>query len=298
MNEGAINKGLLEPEFLRRLERLALMARQVQVGSAKGERKSKRKGVSIEFSDYRDYVQGDDLRHVDWNIYARLDSFHLKLFQEMEDFTLHLLIDASRSMGFGAPSKIAFAGRLAAALGYIALAGYDRVCAEAFAGAVSMSLPPLRGKASAGKLFAFLQQVEAEGPTRLEGACKTHFLRHRAKGVAVMISDFFDPEGFEAGLRRLALSGSDAYAIQVLAPEEYAPEVSGDIKLLDCETGAAVEVTVTPALLKRYQERREEFCDSMREFCLRRGIGYFLTTSDAPVDRLILEIFRRGGMIK
>jgi uncharacterized protein (DUF58 family) len=298
MTDSDQTHGLLDPAFLRKLERLALIAHQMQAGTARGERRSPRRGVSLEFADYRDYVQGDDLRHVDWNIFARLDSLHLKLFEEREDFTLHLLIDASRSMGFGEPMKLEFAVKLAAAIGYLGLAGYDRVCAAALAGTGASLLPPIRGKGQAGRLFAFLRSVAPEGPTALDAAGRAHFLRHRGKGVAVLISDFFDPAGFEDGLRRLALSGSRAYALHVLAPEEYEPEVSGDIKLVDCETGAEVEVTVSPALLRRYRRRREEYCESVRKFCAGRGIGYFLVTSDTPVERLTLEILRRGGMLR
>jgi len=298
MNGSNKEKGYLDPEFLRKLERLSLIAHKVQLGAAKGERRSKKKGVSIDFADYREYVQGDDLRHVDWNIFARLDAFHLKLFQEQEDMTLHILIDASRSMGFGSPPKIEFAAKLAAAIGYIGLAGYDRVSVESFSGVSARSIRPLRGRAAAGRLFSFLGSLEAEGHTDLEAACKTHFMKSRAKGVAVLISDFFDPAGPENGLRRLALSGSDLYAIQVLAPEEYEPEISGDLKLVDCETGDMVEVTVSPALMKRYEQRRDEYIEQVRKACLARGIGHFVTQSNHPVDRLTLELLRRGGMVK
>lgn len=296
--QATTGKGILEPDFLRKLERLALIARRVQLGGAKGERKSKRKGISIEFADYRDYVQGDETRHIDWNIYSRLDSLYLKLFQEQEDLTLHLLIDASRSMGFGTPPKLQFACKLAAALGYIALVGYDRVCVEAFSGTSSQILAPVRGKASAGKLFSFLEAIRADGPTRLEPACRAHILKIRSPGIMVMISDFFDQEGFEGPLRRLAGTGSDLYAVQVLAPEEMDPEVSGDLKLVDSETGESVEVSVSRSLMAGYIAGREDYCESIRNYCVARGIGQFLTSSDTPVERVTLDILRKGGMVR
>lgn len=296
--EAATPKSILEPEFLRKLERLALIARRAQLGGAKGERRSKRKGISIEFADYRDYVQGDEIRHIDWNIFSRLDSLHLKLFREQEDLTLHLLIDASRSMEFGTPPKLRFACKLAAALGYIGLAGYDRVCVEVLTEADPRALAPIRGKASAGKLFGFLESIRAEGPTRLESACRSHVLRIRSPGIMVLISDFFDEDGFEGSLRRLAGSGSDLYAIHVLAPEEVDPDVSGDLTFLDSETGGAVEVSISRAMLESYHARRESFCESIRRYCTARGIGYFMTPSDAPFEKLTLEILRKGGMIR
>lgn len=289
---------LLDAAFLRKLERLAIACKKTQLGVAKGERKSKRKGSSVEFADYRDYVQGDDLRHVDWNIYGRLDSLYLKLFQEQEDLTLHILIDASRSMDFGTPKKLDFARKLAAAIGYIGLAGYDRVSVEAFSGEGIQRLTPIRGKVSAQKLFSFLESMKAEGGTELEKACRSYVIRNRQKGVALLISDFFDEEGYEGCLRRLTQSGSDLYAVQVMAPEEIDPELSGDLKLVDCETEAFTEISVSRFLMKRYKENRDAFCDQVRRFCTSRGIGHYVVSSDAPIENMALNLLRRGGMVK
>lgn len=289
---------LLDPAFLRRLERLALVAKRTQLGVAKGERRSKRKGQSTEFADYRDYVQGDDLRHIDWNIYGRLNQLYLKLFQEQEDLTLHVLIDASRSMDFGTPTKLGFARKLAAAVAYIALVSYDRVSIEAFNGDAVQRLAPVRGKASAMKLFTFLQNVQAGGGTALEQQTRAYMLRNRARGVALLISDFFDETGYEGPIRRLTQSGSDAYAIHVLAPEEIEPSLTGDLKLVDSETQAFAEISVSRALLKRYKENRDGFCDEVRRFCLARGVGHYVVSSDTSVEELTLEVLRRGGLVK
>jgi uncharacterized protein (DUF58 family) len=297
-NEPAVPTRILDPEFLRKLERLAIAAKRVRLGFAKGERRSKRKGSSVEFADYRDYVQGDDLRFVDWNIFGRLDQLYLKLFMEQEDLTVHLLIDASRSMDFGTPPKIDFACKIAAAIGYIALVGYDRVSVEAFSGAETRRMRPRRGKASAAKLFSFIESIGAEGGTHLEQACRSYVIRNRAKGVAVLISDFFDEEGFESCLRRLTQSGSDLYAIHVLAPEEIDPQLSGDLKLLDSETNAFTEVSTSRTLLKRYKQNLDGFCEGIRRFCLARGIGHFVASSDMPVEQLALGVLRKGGMLR
>jgi uncharacterized protein (DUF58 family) len=289
---------LLDPAFLRQLEKLALMAKRVQLGVSKGERKSKRKGQSTEFADYRDYVQGDDLRHIDWNIYGRLNQLYLKLFQEQEDLTLHVLIDASRSMDFGTPRKIEFACKLAAAVGYIGLASYDRVSIEAFSGERTQRLAPVRGKASAMKLFTFLEGVLADGATNLEQGTRAYMIRNRAKGVALLISDFFDEEGFEGPIRRLTQSGSDAYAVHVLAPEEIDPTLSGDLKLVDSETNAFAEISVSRTLLKKYKDNRDGFCDEVRRFCLARGVGHYVVSSDTSVEQLTLDVLRKGGLVK
>ncbi len=298
MSNRNTDTGILTPDFISKLERLALVSKRVQLGAAKGERRSKRKGMGIEFADYRDYVQGDELRHVDWNIFARLDALYLRLFEDQEDLTLHLLIDASASMGFGTPSKLEFACTLAAAIGYIALAGYDRVTVEAFSGSHSRVLPPIRGKSRARKLFSFLESLEADGPTRLERTCHAHLANNRVAGMYILISDFFDQEGFQGCIRKLARSRSDVHAVHVLAPEEIDPDVSGDLKLIDSETGNAVEVSISSALLKRYHADRELFCESIRKYCTARGIGYLMTGSNAPVERITLDALRKGGLIR
>lgn len=289
--------GLLEPAFLRKLERLAIIAKRVKLGITKGERKSARKGSSVDFADYRDYVQGDDLRHIDWNIYARLGSLYIKMFEEREDLTLHLLIDASQSMAFGTPHKLTFAKRLAAALGYIALSGHERVAIEAFSGDSVQRITPCRGKSSVKKLFSFIESIEAGGGTALEGACQGYLSRNRTKGVAVIISDFFDEEGFEASIRRMSQSRADLYAVHVLAPEEIEPWLTGDLKLVDSETEAYAEISVSRALLKKYRSNRDGFLDSVRRYCTARGVGHVAASSDTSVEELTMDLLRRGGMV-
>jgi uncharacterized protein (DUF58 family) len=289
---------LLTPAFLRRLERLALATRRVQRGAGKGERRSKRKGSSVEFADYRDYVQGDDLRHIDWNLYARLGQLYLKLFEETEDLTLHILVDASRSMAFGTPTKMDFARRLAAAIAYIGLAGYDRVAISAFSAGGTRVLSPVRGKANVQKLFAFLEGIEAGGGTTLDGGARDHLLRTRTRGVTLLLTDALDPEGYEGAIKRLAAARADLHVVQVLAPEELDPRLSGDLKLVDSETGAAVEISVTPALLRRYAKNRDAFVTGLRDFCRARGVGHYLVSSATPLEELTLEVLRHGGLLR
>ena len=289
---------ILDAAFLRRLERMAISVKKVHLGAAKGERRSKRKGTSMEFADYRGYVQGDDLRHVDWNIYSRLDELCLKLFQEFEDVTLHLLLDASLSMNFGMPRKFEFGRKLLAALGYIGLAGYDRVSIGVLSGGRVESLTPVRGKASANKMLAFLQNAAPEGSTSLDDAIRTYALRQRTRGVYVIISDLLDEQGFEAPLKRLCATRSDVYVIQVLAPEEITPQLSGDLKLIDSESEGATEISVSRGLMKRYFQNRDAFIEQVRTYCLGHGMSHFLVSSQTPVENVLLDVLRRGGLIR
>jgi uncharacterized protein (DUF58 family) len=289
---------LLTADFLRRLERLSIAAKRVQLGVSKGERKSKRKGQSVEFADYREYVQGDDLRHVDWNIYGRLESLYLKLFEEQEDLCLHILLDASASMAYGTPHKFDFARRLAAAVGYVGLAAYDRVSVQALSENPMQELTPLRGKTAARKLFAFLEDLEAAGPTHLAQTCRSYVLRRRAKGVALLVSDFFDEEGFEAAMKHLGSTRLEVYVLHVLAPEEMEPQLSGDLKLIDSETEAITEISVNQGLLKRYRKNRDAFVERIRRYCVARGMGYVLVSSDTPIEELTLDVLRKGGLLR
>lgn len=289
---------LLDPVFMRKLERLVLAVKRARGGVAKGERRSREKGVSTDFADYRDYVQGDDLRHVDWNIYARLEEIYLKLYEEFQDLTLHILIDASASMGYGTPAKIDFAQQLAAALGYVALGGHERVSAAAFGGDRFQRILPCRGKGSVPKFFQFLESIKLGGGTDLDTAARGYLAQQRAPGVAVVISDFFDEDGFEPAIRRLVSSRSDVYAIHVLAPEEIDPNLTGDLKLVDSETGATTEISVTTSLLRRYQQNRDAFIDTVRRYCVARGVGYIPVSSDISLERLTIDLMRKAGMLR
>src|SRR5437660_6266925 len=173
---------LLEPQFLARLEQLELVSRKIFLGRMKGERRSKRKGQSVEFADYRNYVVGDDLRFLDWNLYARLDRLFLRLFMEEEDLHFYVLIDSSLSMDFGNPSKLHYAKQIAAALGFIGLVNLDRVVIEAFNDRLTQSMPAVRGRRSLWRLLDFLQKLEPAGPSNLRESLKTFTMKSSGKG--------------------------------------------------------------------------------------------------------------------
>ncbi len=289
---------LLSPELLAQLERLELVSRKVFRGRMKGERRSKRKGQSVEFADFRNYVAGDDLRFIDWNTYARLDKLFLKMFLEEEDLHFYALIDASRSMDFGEPTKLRYAKQLAAALGFIGLTRADRVRVETLGGAALGRAPTLRGRASLWRMLEYLDQIEPGEAVSLAQGVKNFCLRNSGKGIVVLISDLMDKNGYEDALRYLVAQQMDAYVIQVLSQEEIAPDVKGDLKLIDCEDDDVAEITVSAPLLKRYKQTLDAFVGGARDFCNRRGMAYVLANNQLPVEQLVVSYLRQRGLVR
>jgi uncharacterized protein (DUF58 family) len=289
---------LLDPEFLARLEQLELVSRKIFLGRMKGERRSKRKGQSVEFADYRNYVIGDDLRFLDWNLYARLERLFIRLFMEEEDLHFYVLLDNSLSMDFGEPSKLHYAKQVAAALGFVGLVNMDRVVIEAFNDRLTQSMPALRGRRSLWRMMDFLQKIEPAGPSDLKQALKTFTLKCSGKGIVVLLSDFMDKSGYEEALRYLVARQLDIYVIQILSQEEIEPEVVGDLRLVDIEDDDVAEITVSAPLLKRYKQNLAAFRGSLNEFCTRRGIAYLFTSNQVPFDRLVLTYMRQRGLVK
>lgn len=289
---------LLDSEFLARLEQLELVSRKIFLGRMKGERRSKRKGQSVEFADYRNYVVGDDLRFLDWNLYARLDRLFIRLFLEEEDLHFYVLLDNSLSMDFGSPSKLRYAKQVAAALGFIGLVNMDRVVLEAFNDRLTQSLPAIRGRKSLGRLLDFLNKIEPAGPSDLSRALKTFSLKCSGKGIVVVLSDFMDKGGYEEALRYLVARQLDIYCIQILSQEEIDPEIVGDLRLVDIEDEDVAEITVSAPLLKRYKQNLAAYRAALHEFCTRRGIAYLFTSNQVPFDRLVLTYLRQRGLLK
>jgi uncharacterized protein (DUF58 family) len=289
---------LLDPDFLARLEQLELVSKKIFLGRMKGERRSKRKGQSVEFADYRNYVVGDDLRFLDWNLFARLDRLFIRLFMEEEDLHFYILLDNSLSMDFGTPSKLHFAKQLAAALGFIGLVNMDRVVIEAFNDRLTQSMPAVRGRRSLWRMMDFLRKIEPAGPSNLRQALKTFTLKCSGKGIVVLLSDLMDKGGYEDALRYLVTRQLDIYVIQILSQEEVEPEVVGDLKLVDIEDEDVAEITVSAPLLKRYKQNLAAYRAALHEFCTRRGITYLFTSNQVPFDRLVLTYLRQRGLVK
>jgi uncharacterized protein (DUF58 family) len=306
---------LLTPELLRRLEQFQLLAARRAKSSSRGERRSRARGQSVEFADYRPYVHGDDFRYLDWNLYGRLERLFLKLYEEERELPVRIFLDASESMTFGEPKKFDFARRVAAALGYVALAGFDRVSVIPFpapgnggaAGESPRAMDPaalarelaargalrsVRGKKSTIQFFQNLSALTAGGPADLNAALRRGALEARQAGLAVVLSDFLDPAGYEAGLNALIGRGFQIDIVQILAPEELAPATYGDLRLVDSETGAMQEVTFGRYRLKAYQHTVQNFLQRLREFCQARGINLFTATSNTVLEELLLKQLR------
>jgi uncharacterized protein (DUF58 family) len=289
---------LLDPEFLHKLEQLELVSRKIFVGRMKGERKSKRRGSSVEFADHRNYSVGDDLRHIDWNVYGRLEKLFLKLFLEEEDLHFYTLIDTSLSMDFGDPTKLHYGKQVAAALAFIGLVNHDRVVIEPFSTDLDRGMPSVRGRSQMWRVVQYLDGLQATGASDITAAAKAFAVKHAGKGVVVVISDFLDKRGYQDALRYLVARNMDIYVIHVLSREEVEPELVGDLRLVDAEDDDIAEITVSAPLLKRYKDNLNAFVGGLKEWCTRRGITYIFTTNQNPFDKLILNYLRERGLVK
>jgi uncharacterized protein (DUF58 family) len=279
-------------EFLAQLERLSLLSRRIFRGRVKGERRSLRRGHSVEFCDYRAYGVGDDLRYVDWNIYGRLDRLHVKLFVDEEDLCLHLIVDASASMNFGTPTKLESAVRIAAALGFVGLVNLERVGVGVLRDRVAEGWPPTRGRNQVPGLLDFLGRVEPSGGTSLNEGLASYAARSRQSGLAVVISDLLDPSGYENGIRALLERRFDVHVVHMLSPEEMNPELAGDLRLVDSETGETRELSMDGDAVRAYRERLRQFLDRAETFCRSKEIGYHRIASDAPIEEFVLAQLR------
>jgi uncharacterized protein (DUF58 family) len=289
---------LLDPEFLHKLEQLELVSRKIFVGRMKGERKSKRRGSSVEFADHRNYSVGDDLRHIDWNVYGRLEKLFLKLFLEEEDLHFYTLLDTSLSMDFGDPTKLHYGKQVAAALAFIGLVNHDRVVLEPFSTDLDRGMPSVRGRSQMWRVVQYLDGLQATGASDITAAAKAFAVKHAGKGVVVVISDFLDKRGYQDALRYLLARNMDIYVIHVLSREEVEPELVGDLRLVDAEDDDIAEITVSAPLLKRYKDNLNAFVGGLKEWCTRRGITYIFTTNQNPFDKLILNYLRERGLVK
>lgn len=289
---------LFDEEFQRKLETLAIVSRRVFAGRLRAERRSKKRGTGIEFADHRDYAVGDDFRFVDWGIYQRFGRLLVRLYEEEEDLSIYFIVDCSRSMGFSDGRKFDQARRLCAALAYVGLANLDRVTIVSIADEVVSRMPTTRGKARIFKVFRFLGELGADGQTDLKTGLETFVAQHKRRGLAVLISDLYDPKGFEAAINVLRYNRFDPYVLHIVDPGEAHPPLRGDVRLYDCETGEEREVTVTEKLLDRMTAAYHDYVDAIERFCTRNQVAYFRADVDTPFDELVLRVFRRGGFLR
>jgi uncharacterized protein (DUF58 family) len=298
--------GLREEGFLRRLERLALALQRPPTLGLAGDHRSRRKTDAPEFADYRTYTPGDDFRRIDWKAYGRLGTLHYRLGESHDDLALHLLVDTSPSMDWGSPNKLDYARQLAAALGYLALARLDAVGVGALDGRTT-PLPLLRGKDRAGRLFDYLDGLQ---PSRAPGGALARpqspapfldgvraYRRGAARGVAVVLSDAFFPDEHAAGLSDLLQAGFQPVLLHLLSPQELAPDLAGDLELIDSENGETVPASLSPETLARYGERLQTWCGELERYCAARRIPYVRLSTATPIEEAVLGELRRRRLL-
>jgi uncharacterized protein (DUF58 family) len=297
---GSSSSLLFDDEFQRKLESLALVSRRVFAGRMRAERRSKKKGSGIEFADHRAYVPGDDFRFVDWNVYQRFGRLLVRLYEEEEDLSIYFIVDCSASMAFGSQSKFDQARRLCAALAYVGLANLDRVTVVGASRERGLLMPATRGKNRIFKVFQYLEQLEATGVTDLGSSLKTFVAQHKRRGLAILISDLYDPEGFEHGINVLRYNKFEPYVLHMVEPGARFlghDGILGDVNVYDCETGEEREVTVTEQVLRNIEVAHRDYAAAIQRFCTRSHVPYFAAPPDVPFDELVLRVLRRGGVL-
>ena len=307
--------GFFDSAFLARLEQLSLLSRRSFGGQQRAERRSRRRGSSLEFADYRDYAPGDDLRRLDWNLYGRLDRFYVKLFEEEEELPIHILIDDSASMRWrptdergrpiaSRPAKFDLARRLAAALAYIGLAHLDHVHLHWLStdGSAGHALDLGRGKAQFHRALEFLTRAdEFNGPASVD---LTRALRRfggsiRRRGLVLLVSDLLEPTGqYTEGIEFLLYNGFEVQLLHVLDPAELRPSLLGDLRLAEVEGQGIIDVTADESLLREYERSFEVFLASVERFARQRQVAYIRGLTDVPFEDFALRALRLAGLLK
>jgi uncharacterized protein (DUF58 family) len=292
------SEDLFDDEFQRRIETLALVSRRVFAGSMRAERRTKKTGSGVEFADHRVYQPGDDFRYLDWGVYQRFDKLLVRLFEEEEDLGIAFLLDTSLSMAEGGGEKLRYGKRVLAALSYVGLANLDRVSIAAAGETLVGRMPETRGKARIFRVFRFLRGLQATGKTSLETAIRTFAAQSKRKGMAVLVSDLYDPAGFERGINVLRYNKFDPLVIHLVDQRERNPKLTGDVLLSDCEGTGEREVTVTPGVLKKYAESYDQHLAEIESFCAKKQVSYVRADIEKPFDELVLGVLRRGGFVR
>jgi uncharacterized protein (DUF58 family) len=289
-----VQSTLFDAEFMRKLETLRLLARKAFRGQSQNDRTTLRRGMGLEFSDYRRYHAGDDFRYIDWNVYSRLDRLFLKIFTAEEDLTIHLLVDASQSMQVGTPPKLDYARRVAAALGYIGLNGLDRVGAVSFADELGRPMPPQRGRQQIFSLFQYFEGLQCQGGTDLNRVLSNYARQSTKGGLAIVLSDLLDAHGYARGLDALAYGRFDVLVIQLVDETELNPPFEGALRLHDIESTQQRRLTVNRRMLEMYHQKVVDYFHQIETFCAKRNIEYLRASTTVPFEDLILRYLRRG----
>ncbi len=298
LRQESTQDGLFDEAFMATLEYLEIVAKRAFQGGARGERRSRRLGAGLEFADHRRYSPGDDFRHIDWNVYARLGKLLLRLFEEEEDLTVYLLVDGSSSMGLGDGARFDQARRLAAALAYMTLSNLDRVSLVALSDQVDDRLLPARGKAQIFHALRFLSNIEAQGQTRLVDAIQSFVHQAPRRGLAILLSDLYSQDGVEDAVNVLRYHRFEPVVLHLTDERELELGLRGDLQLVDCETGEHRDITLTPRLMSRYRAAHTAWRESIATFCTQRQVPYFDAPVDVPFEDIVLKILRSGGLLR
>lgn len=285
-----------QDDFLKKLEYLQVVSRREFAGRNRADRRTPKKGRGIEFADHRQYARGDDFRHIDWKAYKRVNRLLLRLFEEEQDLPIYLLLDVSGSMAEEA--KFDVARKVAAALCYVGLVHLDHLTILTFTQGLAHESSPGRGTGRIFRVFEMLERLEAAGPTDLRESLKAFAARPRPVGLTVIISDFMDPGGFEAGLKILRALGHDVFVIHVASQADRDPATLGDVRFVDAETGELRDVDVTPRLAAAYAGAWEAHATELRNFCGRYGLGYVRADAERPFEEIVLQAFRQGRFLE
>ena len=282
---------MLDTAFLKKLEYLSLVSRRIFPGQLIANRRARQVGSGIIFADHRNYHFGDDLRYLDWNIYARFGSELIRRFEEEKDLHIYFLLDCSKSMSAGTPNKFDYARQVTAALAYIALADLDRVCIVTFADKLYQGFPTIRGKQHILSLIRFLESLETVGDTTDLATSMNEFVRRKQHtGLAVVISDFFDPNGFRSGLDTLRYRKYEPHIIQIHDKWEADPVLLGDLQLHDVETERDQEVTISEDMVSRYKQKFALFLDEIKRYGVDNSLNCMISSTAVPFDEMILRM--------
>jgi uncharacterized protein (DUF58 family) len=288
----------VDEAFLSKLRGVSLVSQPRHASGVTGEHSSPRRSNALEFTDYRNYAPGDDLRRVDWNVYMRLGQLFVRQSEAPERINLHVLLDASDSMHWGNPNKFAYARRVAVGLSYVALSHMDTATLVALRGDGYVQLSRQESATATARLVSAAAALVPSGPTNLDSALSAYANVANHRGVVVLISDLLSPSGYQVGLERLSGAARRPVVIHVLSPEELNPRLEGDLELEDVETGATIQVSADRGTLTQYQRWLKEWTGEIEQFCSNRGITYVRAESSYPVEQLLLDRLRRERVLR
>lgn len=290
-----MNNKIFDSDFLKKLDNIALTARISMNEGNSGSRKSKAKGSSVEFSDFREYSMGDDFRRIDWNAYGRFDKLFVKLFMEEREALVNVFLDSSKSMDFGSPKKSVMSQKLSGIFAFLALNNLDRVSMNSIKGANLIQNPSLMGKNMFNKCLDFLSSVEFSGETDINAAIKKKNLQSR--GISIIISDFFTKGNIEEGIKYLLFKNQQVVLLHVLSPEELNPQLGGQVRLVDSESKEGVNMSITPTMLKLYEKNLNSFINNIKAYCSKMGVSYINVSSEEKLEKILFDYLAKAGVI-